>query len=86
VAEQEYGDRDLQGQSQALRLAVEKGLPAAHLFNDLGALYLRSQKYGEAKKCFERALQSPGGRTSARAGLEALEVMEKSGKPPAGIP
>jgi len=86
VAEQDYRDKKLEEQAQALNLAVERGLPAAHLFNARGALDLRSRQWKEARKCFQTALKTPGARTSAQAGLEALEEMEKSGKPPAGIP
>ncbi len=85
VAEQEYGDRQLEGQAQTLRLAIERGLPAAHLYNGLGALYLRSRRYGEARGCFSNALR-PGARTSARAGLAVVDEMEKTGQPPAGVP
>ncbi len=85
VAEQEYGNRQLEGQVQALQLAVERGLPAAHLYNGLGTLYLRNHQLDQARKCFLKALR-PGVRTSSRTGLATLVSMETTGKPPSGMP
>jgi hypothetical protein len=85
VAEQEYRDKNMVKQIEALQLALTRGLPAAHLFNDLGALYLRSRRLVEAQDCFLKA-QRPGSRTSASAGLAALDEMKTSGKPPEGVP
>jgi uncharacterized protein HemY len=86
VAEQDYRDKKMEEQNQALRLAVERGLPAAHLYNALGTLYLRSQRFKEAKGYFGKAVNCTGAHTSAKAGLAATEEMERTGKPPAGTP
>jgi len=86
VAEQDYRDKKMEEQIQALRLAVERGLPAAHLYNALGTLYLRSQRFKEAKGYFGKAVNCTGAHTSAKAGLAATEEMERTGKPPAGTP
>lgn len=52
IAENEYGDRNYEGQIDALKQAVEKGYPTAHLYNDLGALYLRHSRFLEARGAF----------------------------------
>ncbi len=85
VAEQEYRDKNMEKQIEALQWALARGFPAAHLFNDLGALYLRSRRLEEARDCYLKA-QRPGSRTSALAGLAALDEIKTSGKPPEGVP
>lgn len=77
VAENHYGDRDWEGQVEALRTAVQKGIPAAHLYNSLGALYLRKDHLKEAKSDLEKAVHCPLDLTSAQAGLKALKEREK---------
>lgn len=82
VAENDYGDLDYDGQIQALREAVEKGVPAAHLYNALGFLYFRRHHLREARQAFGEALRCRPNHTSAAAGLEILEKMEKTGQLP----
>jgi len=79
VAENRYGDRDYEGQVDALRRALAEGYPAAHLYNDLGALWLRRSHWKDSRAAFLKAVQSPFNHTSAAAGLEVLEEIEKSG-------
>jgi hypothetical protein len=82
IAENEYGDRNYGGQIDALKQAIEKGYPTAHLYNDLGALFLRRSRFQEAHETFEKALKCNPNYTSAAAGLLALEEAEKTGKLP----
>ncbi len=82
IAENEYGDRNYAGQIDALNQAVEKGWPTAHLYNDLGALFLRRSRLPEARESFEKALRCSPDYTSAAAGLQALEQTEKTGALP----
>jgi hypothetical protein len=42
--------------TQSLRLAIEKGYPAAHLYYKLGCLYLRKNRFKEAQQAFDAAL------------------------------
>lgn len=82
MADNAYGDRDYESQVAALQRAIEKGYPAAHLYNDLGALYLRRSRFKEARDSFEKALHSRPNFTSAAAGLEMLDQAEKTGRLP----
>jgi tetratricopeptide (TPR) repeat protein len=82
IAENDYGDRDAPAQIAALRNAVQKGIPAAHLFNDLGALYFRIGDLKEAQKAYRQALQCPFNHTSAAAGLRFLGDSLKNGRKP----
>ena len=82
IAENEYGDRNYDGQINAFKQAIEKGYPTAHLYNDLGALFFRHSRFPEARKSFERALKCSFNYTSAAAGLKALDETEKTGKLP----
>ena len=82
VAENEYGDRNYAGQINALDKAIERGCPTAHLYNDLGALFLRRSRLPEAREAFQKALGCSPNYTSAAAGLRALEQTQKTGKLP----
>ncbi len=82
IADNAYGDGNYDAQMAALRQAVEKGCPAAHLYNDLGALYFRRSRFKEARQNFKEALICPGAHTSAAAGLEMLDEAEKTGQLP----
>jgi hypothetical protein len=82
IAENEYGDRNYEEQIMALQKAIEKGCPVAHLYNDLGALYLRRSHYSEARTAFETALRCSPNHTSAAAGLKILNETEKTGLKP----
>lgn len=82
IADNAYGDRNYEAQVKALQEAIEKGYPAAHLYNDLGALYFRRGHWKEARDAFEKALHCPINHTSAAAGLRMLEEAEKTGQLP----
>jgi len=82
MADNAYGDRDYDAQVAALKQAIEKGYPAAHLYNDLGALYLRRSRFQEARESFEKALHCVPNFTSAATGLQMLEEAEKTGEKP----
>lgn len=82
VAENEYWDHHFGAQVTALQEAIEKGLPMAHLYNGLGALFLRHHRYPEARAAFEKALQCVLNRTSAAEGIQALDTLEKTGQFP----
>jgi uncharacterized protein HemY len=47
------------------------------LYNDLGALYLRRNRFKEAEGNFRKALRCHPDFTSAQAGLEAAREAEK---------
>jgi hypothetical protein len=79
MAENDYGDLNYGAQVEALQEALEKGYPAAHLYNGLGALYFRHGLWKEARQAFEKALQCPVNHTSAAAGLQMLDQAEKTG-------
>ncbi len=78
-AETEYHERDFDAQVGAYQKAVAQGIPAAHLFNDLGALYLRRGSLAKAGENFKKALDCRPNHTSAAAGLASLESVEKGG-------
>lgn len=82
IAENEYWDHHYDAQVTALREAIEKGLSMAHLYNDLGALYLRHHRYSEAREAFWKATHGRPDHTSAAAGLAALDAAEKTGQIP----
>lgn len=82
TAENEYGDRHFEAQVSALTQAVQKGYPAAHLYNGLGALSLRRGQLKEARKAFRQALEQRPSHTSAAAGLALLDDMERTGLKP----
>ncbi len=75
-----YGTRDKRGNFlgsfQALQRAVEKGYPAAHLWNELGSLYALAGKKTEAKACFNKALAAPLNKTNADENLRVLRSRE----------
>lgn len=56
----------------ALRQAVSKGYPAAHLFNRLGVLELIQNKPDEARNYFQKAVASSLDLTDSRAMLQKL--------------
>lgn len=82
IADNAYGDRDYEAQVAALRQAVEKGCPTAHLYNNLGALYFRHGRFKEARGAFGKALHCKVNDTSAADGLALLEKTEKTGQLP----
>lgn len=82
AAQNEYMDRHYDGQVEALKEALALGVPAAHLYNDLGALYLRRGRFPEAREAYRKALACRPNETSAAEGLALLEDLEKSGKRP----
>jgi tetratricopeptide (TPR) repeat protein len=86
IAENEYVDRHYAAQMTAFQQAIERGIPAAHLYNSLGALYLRRGHLKEARRAFQKALQCVPNHTSAAAGLKILDEVEKTGTAPTGIP
>ncbi len=85
IAENDYKDRLYGPQLESLRQALERGIPAAHLYNSLGSLYMRRGNLKEARDFLEKALRCQPNHTSAAQGLKVLEQMEKTGKPPAGV-
>jgi hypothetical protein len=82
IAENAYADRDYEGQVVALGKAVEKGCPTAHLYNDLGTLYLRRNHFKEARQAFEKAVHCKPNYTSAALGLRMLDGVQKTGLKP----
>jgi hypothetical protein len=82
IAENEYADRHYEAQVLALQTALQKGVPAAHLFNDLGALLMRRGHLKEARQAFSKALQCVPNHTSAAAALALLNRIEKTGQKP----
>ena len=82
VAENEYGDRNISAQILALEKAVQEGIPTAHLYNELAALYFRMGRLKEARKAYGDAMRFPLNHTSAAAGLRFLEDSEKTGRRP----
>ncbi len=81
VAENHYGDRDWEAQVKALQQALQRGIPSAHLYNSLGALYLRKNLMKEAELQFKNAIHCPLDKSSAQAGLMALQEKERTGRP-----
>lgn len=53
--------------------AIGKGVPAAHLYNELGAWYASQQRWDEARSAFEKAVAAPNDRTPARENLRLLD-------------
>src|SRR5262249_50311808 len=82
VAQNEYMDDHFRAQTTALEQALKRGIPTAHLYNDLAALYFRHGRLPEARAAYEKAIKSVPDHTSALAGLTALEKMEKTGYRP----
>jgi hypothetical protein len=81
VAENEYADRNYEAQVEALRQALRKGYPAAHLYNGLGALLLRRSHLQEARDCFQKAVECKLNHTSAATALELMKQRENTGRP-----
>jgi len=86
IAENEYADRNYEAQVAALRQALQKGIPAAHLYNNLGSLLMRRGRFQESREAFQKALQCRPNHTSAAQGLKVLDELEKTGRPPVGVP
>jgi hypothetical protein len=82
VAQNEYMDRHYEAQLEALKEALALGVPAAHLYNDLGALYLRRGRFREAQEAYRKALACRPNVTTAAEGLAWAREMEKNGKRP----
>ena len=82
IAQNEYMDHHFMAQTTALEQALKRGIPAAHLYNDLGALYFRHNRLAQARKAFQTALGSVPNHTSAKTGLEMLGELEKTGQKP----
>jgi hypothetical protein len=61
---------------QAIQNAIQKGYPAAHLYNELGGCFMVGQKYPEAEKAFRAAIHSPINKTSAAENLGLLKKEE----------
>lgn len=82
IADNAYGDYHYDAQMAALEHAIEKGCPTAHLYNNLGTLYLRHGQFKQARRDFEKALRCEPNYTSASAGLRILNQIEQTGKFP----
>ena len=80
TAEYDYHDRLLESHLKDLETAIQRGIPTAHLYNGLGALYFRKGNYPKARELFLKALQSNPNYTSAAAALRVLEEAEKTGE------
>jgi hypothetical protein len=61
----EYARLDFAEHLRCARMALERGYPAAHLYFNLGLLYLKEGLNGEAEKAFEGALRAPADQTAA---------------------
>jgi tetratricopeptide (TPR) repeat protein len=61
-------------QVSALRQAIDKGYPAAHLYYDLGCLLLRKGNFERARSNFQTALRIEPGYTDV---LNAMEYLNK---------
>ncbi len=57
----------------ALREALQKGYPAAHLWNELGNILWTAGRTAEAKQAFENALRAPLNLTKAAEHLRQLQ-------------
>jgi len=73
IAFYEFGKGDVQATFAALDNALQKGYPAAYLFNEKGVLLAQKGKAKEAGEQFKKALAQPVNRTSALDNLQALE-------------
>jgi hypothetical protein len=72
-----YGDHrvkeDFQGAKTSLEQALIRGYPAAHFYNELGSMEALEGNKREARKDFEKAVQSPFNATAAAENLKAVE-------------
>ena len=59
---------------QAEKQAIEKGLPMAHLYNEMGCLLYKENKLPEARKAFEEALSLKLNLTDAGENLKNLQL------------
>jgi tetratricopeptide (TPR) repeat protein len=65
----------------ALKNAVEKGYPAAHLYYKLGCLHMRKGETALARADFEKGLRREPGYGDIREALGLLTEMEKGTRP-----
>lgn len=65
-------ERDLPEALASTQKAAQKGYPAAHLFNEWGALLAAKGDLPAARAAFEKACRAPVDRTGARENLELL--------------
>jgi tetratricopeptide (TPR) repeat protein len=76
-----YGDHrmkeDFQGALASLEMALKKGYPAAHFYNELGSMEALVGNRPEAIRDFKRAIQSPFNATAAAENLKAVEQKGK---------
>jgi len=82
IAENEYGDRHLPEQIGAMRQALQRGIPTAHLYNALGALDWRRGDIKQARMEFQEALRCRPNHTSAGTALQLMDEQERTGKVP----
>ena len=61
----EYVRLDFAEHLRSARAALERGYPAAHLYFNLGLLYLKEGREEEARRAFEEAARAPDNRTAA---------------------
>lgn len=73
AAEAEAHD-DLAGASRALEELVAAGVDGVDVLYDLGTVYTRAERYGEAVWCFERALRERPWSLSTQKNLRATRV------------
>lgn len=66
------GPKDRRAAAEALQLALQTGYPAAHLYNEWGTHLYLMERLPEARKAFEKALQSNPHFSPAARNLEAL--------------
>ncbi len=65
---------DLAGAARALEELVAAGVDSTDVLYNLGTVYARSERYGEAVWCFERVLLRAPGSFAARHNLRATRV------------
>jgi len=68
-------------QVHALRQAIDKGYPAAHLYYKLGSLWMRKGKFQEAHGAFEAGLRQEPRNSQILQTLDVLQGMEKKSHP-----
>jgi hypothetical protein len=73
MADLQFKHRRLADAIESLHHAVEKGYPAAHLYNRLGVLYLIQGKLLEARQAYKKALQAPFDFTDSEQQLKQLQ-------------
>jgi uncharacterized protein HemY len=60
---------------------IEKGLPMAHLYNEMGCLWFKENRWTEAKKAFKNTLILKPNFTNAAANLQSLDRLLKITSP-----